>query len=300
MARCATAIEGLRRAYSVANPDAGPLLVSALAVAGRVDEAVTVGDDVIARSDQPATAAEVHLELAHGAIAAARWPLAASQIEAATAILARHADEPRLARAAVLDADLALGTGDEDRARQRADDARASTAAAPEVRCHALEILGRIERFASPSKAASRFSQALAIAKQHDLVLWQVRATHELGTVDMFEHAGTARLLSARRIAGESGALSTAAVVDLQLAAVGHCRFELDLAAEHAHSALGLSRLLSPRANGQCSAARSNSSGEWRPSATRVAPRFTGDPALAGRGRVPCQPDEEPWLAIRN
>jgi DNA-binding CsgD family transcriptional regulator len=67
---------------------------------------------------------------------------------------------------------------------------------------------------------------------------------HELGTIDMFDHAGTERLGEARRAAGEFGALSTAAVVDLQLAAVGHSRFELDIAAAHARSALALSERL--------------------------------------------------------
>ena len=70
---------------------------------------------------------------------------------------------------------------------------------------------------------------------------------HQLGTIDMFEHCGVERLLEARRLAGEFGALSTAADVDLQLAAVGHSRFELGMALEHAESALELGEQLGLR-----------------------------------------------------
>ncbi len=89
------------------------------------------------------------------------------------------------------------------------------------------------------------FEQALSIAQAHDIPLWQVRAMHELGTIDMFDHVGFERLVEARRLAGEFGAISTAADVDLQLTAVGHSRFELDMAAQHGRSALELGERLS-------------------------------------------------------
>jgi DNA-binding CsgD family transcriptional regulator len=67
---------------------------------------------------------------------------------------------------------------------------------------------------------------------------------HELGTLDLFDHAGVDRLAHARDTAEQLGALSTAAVLDLQLAAGYHCRFELTDAQGHARSALALSERL--------------------------------------------------------
>jgi DNA-binding CsgD family transcriptional regulator len=68
-----------------------------------------------------------------------------------------------------------------------------------------------------------------------------MRALHELGTVDMFDHAGTARLFAARSAADALGALSTGAVIDVHLAAALTFRFELEPAAERARAAVALS-----------------------------------------------------------
>jgi DNA-binding CsgD family transcriptional regulator len=57
-----------------------------------------------------------------------------------------------------------------------------------------------------------------------------VRALQELGTIDLFETLEPSRLLEARRLAVELGALFTVAVVDLQLGALHDERGELDLA----------------------------------------------------------------------
>jgi DNA-binding CsgD family transcriptional regulator len=135
-------------------------------------------------------------------------------------------------------AEVALAGDQVDRARLLATEALSAAAASPEVRCHGLEVVGRVERLSDLGAAEESFEEALSIAQRHHLALWQVRAMHELGTIDMFDHAGIERLVEARRAAGEFGALSTAAVVDLQLSAVGHSRFELDMAEEHARSAL--------------------------------------------------------------
>ena len=61
--------------------------------------------------------------------------------------------------------------------------------------------------------------QAREVAEGNGLRWWQVRALHELGTIELLDRAGTGRLLEARELAEADGALATAAVVDLQLAA---------------------------------------------------------------------------------
>lgn len=192
----------------------------------------------------PGEGTEIHLLLAQAAVAAGRWPTATHHLEVATRLLVNASDGALQARAAVLEAEVALANGETDRARRLASEALSHTAASPEVRCQACEVIGRIERLSDRRAARDLFEQALAVARDHRLPLWQVRAMRELGTIDMFDHAGTERLVDARRIAGEFGALSTAAVVDLQLSAVGHSRFELDFAYGHARSALALSERL--------------------------------------------------------
>jgi DNA-binding CsgD family transcriptional regulator len=240
----ATAVEALRRAHELGHRQAGPVLVEALALAGRVDEAAAVGDELLAELSMPEGGAEVHLLLAHAAVAAGRWPMATQHLGVATQHLVGAADDALRARAAVLEAEVALANGEADHARRLASDALENSVAGPEVRCQACEVMGRVARLSDLTAARVLFEQALAIARDHHLPLWQVRAMHELGTIDMFDHAGTERLIDARRIAGEYGALSTAAVVDLQLSAVGHSRFELDMSAGHARSALALSERL--------------------------------------------------------
>ena len=113
-----------------------------------------------------------------------------------------------------------------------------------EVRCHALEILGRAERLHDLDAARAAFGQALETAQAAQLPLWRLRALHELGTIDLFDHAGTDRLLAARRTADELGALSTAAILDLQLSAAFVCRWEIDQCAAHLRSAVVLAEQL--------------------------------------------------------
>ena len=119
----------------------------------------------------------------------------------------------------------------------------ASPQASPQVRCHAFELLGRVQR-GKDLDAAKEFEQALAAADAAGLAVWRLRALHQLGTIDMFDDARTDRLSQARRIADELGAASTGAVIDLQLTAVAMFRYELGEAEHHAQSALATSTRL--------------------------------------------------------
>jgi DNA-binding CsgD family transcriptional regulator len=110
--------------------------------------------------------------------------------------------------------------------------------AAPDVCCHALEVIGRCHRLRDLAAARAAFERSLATAQTADLPLWRLRALHELGTLDMFDHAGVERLGQARRAAEQMGAMSTAAILDLQLSAAHTCRWELDTVDAYARSAL--------------------------------------------------------------
>ena len=245
----ATAAGTLRRAADLleGSPEragAELMLIEALALAGRVDEAAAAGARLIGRlGDDPATRetrVEAHLRLAQAAVSASRWPMARHHIEAAVRLTAGHTDPNLSARAAVLSAEVALAGDDLDGARRTAEQVLATDGAGPDVRCHALEIVGRSRRLHDLPAAAAAFGAALATAEQASLPVWRLRALHELGTVDMFERIDVGRLLEARRLGEQMGALSTVAVLDLQLSAAFTGRWDLERCDAHAGSALEL------------------------------------------------------------
>jgi DNA-binding CsgD family transcriptional regulator len=245
----ATAGDTLRRAADLleGRPErsgAELMLIEALALAGRVDEAAAAGIRLIGRlGDDPVTREtriEAHLRLAHAAVSASRWPMARRHIEAAAGLAAAGADPNFSARAAVLSAEVALAGDDLEGARRTAEQVLARDGAGPDVRCHALEIVGRSRRLHDLPAAAAAFGAALATAEQAGLPVWRLRALHELGTVDMFERIEVDRLLEARRLGEQMGALSTVAVLDLQLSACFTARWDLERCDAHAGSALGI------------------------------------------------------------
>jgi DNA-binding CsgD family transcriptional regulator len=149
----------------------------------------------------------------------------------------------------VLDAEVALAAGDLDEARRLADkvlaaEDNAAENGAADVRCHALELIGRSHRLRDLGAARAAFEGALVTAETAGLPLWRLRALHELGTIDLLDHAGVQRLSEARQAAEQMGALSTAAILDLQLAAAFTCRWELDTCDRHAQAAVTLAERL--------------------------------------------------------
>src|SRR5579875_872412 len=242
----ATAACSLRRAAGMladpaARADVQGLLLGCLALAGRADEAKEVGEGLIAGSADPDAAgprpADVHLKLAHAAIGATRWPTAGAHVAAARRLLAADPQPGRDAHMAVLAAELALARGEHGEAARLAQAALDSATASPEVRCQALEVIGRVARLGDLPAASGAFERALAIADAERLPVWRLRALHELGTIELFDSAGTERLSRARRTAAELGAFSTVAVLDLQLAAAYDFRLEFDRSTRHARLA---------------------------------------------------------------
>jgi DNA-binding CsgD family transcriptional regulator len=213
-----------------------------------VDEAMAVGDRLITELGQGGAAAaaraEVHLQLAHAAATATRWPAAGLHLAAARGMLAADPQPGLAARATVLEAEIAFAADDVDKARRLAESVLTAADAAPDVCCHALELVGRVQRITDLAAARQSFERALSTADAARLEIWRLRALHELGTIELFDHAGSRRLSEARRTAGDLGALSTAAVLDLQLAAAFIFRFALDDAAEHARASLAISESL--------------------------------------------------------
>ncbi|HEX6518651.1 MAG TPA: AAA family ATPase [Streptosporangiaceae bacterium] len=248
----ATAAQTLRRAAAMLGDPAARarvegLLVGCLALAGQADEAMRIGARLLSSASGPGdagpAAVDVHIQLAQAAVAATRWPAASAHLEAAKQLgaaeqLGAAAVSGRQARIAVLAAELALARDDVAEAGQLARSALDSAEADAEVRCHALEVTGRIARLHDLDSAWQAFERALGIAEAEDLPVWRLRALHELGTIELFDGGGTPKLSQARRTAAELGAFSTAAVLDLQLAAAYDFRLEFRDSTRHARLAL--------------------------------------------------------------
>lgn len=248
----ATAAGTLRRAVAIfadsaARASAAGLLLGCLALAGYADEALRVGERLItsaAASSGGPSPADVHVQLARVAIEATRWAAASAHLEAAKRL---DTADPRAGRGAhitVLTAELALVGDDIGQAGQLARTVLHAPGASPEVRCQALEITGRIARIHDLATAREAFEQALSIAEAENMPVWRLRALHELGTIDMFDHGGAELLSRARRTAAELGAFSTAAVLDLQLTAVYDFRFDFAESTRHARLALAAAERL--------------------------------------------------------
>jgi DNA-binding CsgD family transcriptional regulator len=253
-----TAANALRQAVDLAGAglvggEAQAALVRALALAGRLEEALNVGAELLGRpTDDPAAVPMIHLELAQAAVSATRWDTAREHLDTVRALLgdagpsgvSEHVT-PLGARLAVLDAEVALAADDLDEARRSAESGlRAAGPAAPDVRCHALELIGRSHRVHDLARAKTAFEQEYRLADEADLPVWRLRARHELGTIEMLDHGGMQDLQAARRIAEETGALSITAVLDLQLAGGYLQLFDTGRGLDHARQAAELSRSL--------------------------------------------------------
>jgi DNA-binding CsgD family transcriptional regulator len=212
--------------------DADPVIVAVegclaevLSVAGKRDRAVEVCESLLHRlggaPGSAASRADVYLRLARVAVAAARFGEALSQIDQARVEAATAGKEALLATVDALAAQVAMGLDQTDEAAALAGMAlqRSERLDLPEVACEALEVLGRCERPRDLAAAEAAFGRAHSIADEHGLAVWRMRALHELGTIDLLSGRGVDRLDEARRTAFNCGALATAAVLDVQIAA---------------------------------------------------------------------------------
>jgi DNA-binding CsgD family transcriptional regulator len=101
---------------------------------------------------------------------------------------------------------------------------------AAEVALESLEIIGRRERARDLDAARAAFARYGQVARDSGLGIWQIRAQHELATLDMLTSGSTSKLAAVREAAHEAGAVSDASVIDLQLANVWSLGTELDKA----------------------------------------------------------------------
>jgi DNA-binding NarL/FixJ family response regulator len=146
-----------------------------------------------------------------------------------------------LADLAIRAAEVALGTNDASEAERRArialDVARSDVLA--EQECAALQLLGRCARRSSLEAADRWFRELLAAAETHGSTIWRLRALHEIGTIALLERSAIDDLLEAQRLAESLGAMATAAVLDIEIAAGCAGEDDYDTGLRHAEQAIG-------------------------------------------------------------
>lgn len=200
------------------------VLLSTWALGGQPLRALDVGHRILSSGADPELQTEVRLNLVDAMVDAGRWDDAENYLQ--TLASAPDSTPSDSARRAIGAAEVALARNDRNNALAfaRAALAEAQAAGLVEVTCRALWLIGRVERGRDTAAAAAAFEEAYEYATRQRLAVYRTRAMLELGTIDMFETLTTGRLEQARREALAVGALSTAAMVDLQLAATFTCR----------------------------------------------------------------------------
>lgn len=221
-------------------------LVEVHSSAGRLAKAVDFGTTILrALPAGTPRAAAVHLRLARAAITAEQWDVARGHLDQV-----RTVDDQEIhARTDGLAALVAIGQrrplAAEDFARSALESAEIQGLA--DVRCEALQVLGRCARQGDLEQAANYFDRALQVATEHDLPLLRIGALHERATIEYLSANDTSRMLAARDQAVSAGALALTAVLDVQIAGGVFVRWEPDHLMEMAESAENTARLLDLR-----------------------------------------------------
>jgi len=214
--------------------DAADGLCEAIVLAGDAERALVVGAELLSALDAgrapPARLGDVHLRLARAALASGHADVAGQHLDRARAYAADADLAALAARADAIEALVASRWDDHDRARALATQAlyAAEQLELHDLRCEALEELGRLARTHDAEEAERAFEAARRVAEDHDLVVWRIRALFELSTIDLYLVRSDARMVATRELAMSCGALATAAQVDLHLAHWCVDQFELD------------------------------------------------------------------------
>lgn len=193
------------------------------ALAGDVPRALAAGEQLIAElAGEPGRLAAVRLRLARALLAGGRWDEAGAMLAAAAG------NDP--AQEDVLAARLALGREDDIAAAERASAALAAVGEdRPEIACEAWEVLGRATRARDHVAGEDAFESGYRLADAHDLPLWRCRLLAALGALDLAARRPTEdRLVAARRVALDAGAIAVAARIELDLNLVRIRYLELD------------------------------------------------------------------------
>jgi DNA-binding CsgD family transcriptional regulator/tetratricopeptide (TPR) repeat protein len=234
-----TAEATLGRAAELSAPDerlnaaVDEALAEVLALAGKTDAAAATTTRLINRLDQQVDASRIaaaHLRMARVCATAGDWSAAQQEVDQARGWANQAADLLVTARVDTAATQVALAQSRFEEARDRA---AAALAAAErlgdtDTTCEALELLGRLARRNDLREAEALFERARVVAQRDERAVRVASALHELSTIDALDSLRSDRLEDARRRAMDVGALGTAAVIDLHLAAAAVMRWDLD------------------------------------------------------------------------
>ena len=219
--------------------DVDESLVKALALTGDNVRLAPVAEEAVARLEasgaEPRRRARILL-MAARTESEADPEAASAHLGAARAIADRLGNPITSSWADAVAARCAMDAGDLQGAEQLARRSLASAEAAglegwaAEVAFESLEIIGRRERVRDLVAARAAFERAAQIADGEEFAVRRINALHELGTIDMIQDGGTARLSEAGNLARQAGAIGTATAIDLQLANIWCLGSDLDKA----------------------------------------------------------------------
>ena len=207
-------------------------LCETLALAGKVDPALDLGQEVVTAlhvvAAPPQRLGLVHSRLAEAAAAATHWDTAERHLELARRHAAKSGDPAVSARVNITGAQIAYGRGSLEQANEAA---RTVLEAAQDLDqydlgCEALFVIGHCARIGDVDRAEEAYSQAAALAEKHGLEVLRIRALFELGTIDFLRLRPVVHLHAARELASSTGALATVAQIDLHLAAFATFHFD--------------------------------------------------------------------------
>lgn len=297
----------LRRAGELAegdvatSADADEALADVLALAGKPAATAEVTDRLVALLEQvgpaPDRSARARLRPARAWTVAGDWHTAAVAVNAARVLA--PADTAVAAEVDVAEAQIAIATGHVALAAARARHAITITERTGPfaVLCEALEVLGRVVRLGDVRAAEDLFERARSVAETHGLPVWQMRALHEISTIDTLSTLRLDRLDAARALAEETGAVATANVVSLHRAGVlhmlGRWQEAVDEAAACADTArrVGLATLpvaLLFEAGARSSRGERSAPAELEGEATAVGPDLLTEVIICGNRAVRC------------
>ena len=230
-------------AHSGQKDDAEEILVSALALAGKVSQALHRGKPLLDRLEVGAPLGrrvELALILARAALSGGDPIAAGAQIDRARRLVP-DSDAGMRARVDAVDAHVELARGDAPKARQLAQTARglAAREELAEVECEALEVLGRLSE--DTGGRIRYFEEAVDLAGRRRLTTWRLRALQELALTDV-PHGRLDRLEELRRVAAHTGAWVSVAQVDLVRADIELAGFDGPACAEAASRCVEASR----------------------------------------------------------
>jgi DNA-binding CsgD family transcriptional regulator len=201
-------------------------LLSALTDAGQVDRGLRLAgalDELFDAGLDASRMAELHIQLAWVATAAGQWADGIAQVNTARALLGSKAVDQHTVTIDAVAAYLALQTpgqsGDrvaEERARRAVADAERS--GLPVVACQAWQLLGVLTRKHDVEDATACFEHVEALAREHRMPIWSVRALFQLGCNDWLADGDVARLEQARHKALRFGVMTVGHEVDAVIA----------------------------------------------------------------------------------